>query len=207
LKTKKFLQSLLSRVYGAQYQKILGFGFIQAPHGNKTQAWHTDYGGKTENIFIPLVPMTDLNGTEYISFEDPDAAKFWFWYIYAAHDFTVELPPTLFPSNDERHQIPNAPSKKYSIQRWNCKPFTVSRMPYYLYHRGPTNREKEMKVLFYVTVTSDPTFDVEEHLKGSVVVTGKEDIGSDQIPGSELYEKKKEQFDQVVLSSTPEDSS
>jgi len=194
-KTASFLRSLLRRVYGDQkYQKILGFGFIQAPPGNQTQAWHTDYGGKTENIFIPMVPMTDLNGTEFVHFEEEGAGEFWFWYLYAAHDFTPDL-PELFPDNDDRHKIPG-PSKRYAVRRWNAAPHTIHRMPYYLYHRGPTNKEKETKIVFYVTVTDDPDFDVEDHLKATVIVTGKEDLGSDQIPGTQLYQEK-----QKVLES------
>jgi len=199
VKTRNFLHHLSNIVYGEQ-RRMLSFGFIQAGQGNQAQAWHTDYRGKTENILIPMVRMNDLNGTEYVHFEEPGAAEFWFWYIYSTHDEAEELPPNLFPDDDPLHKIPNAPSKNYTIKRWHSEPYTINRMPYYLYHRGPTNESNELKVLFYIVCTDDPTYTLETHEKAPVI-TGNEDKGNDQIPGTEEYERKKQLFSQKVSGS------
>jgi len=191
-KTRTFIQRLLNSVYG-EHRRVLSVGFIHAVSGNKPQPWHFDYSCKTENIFVPMVRLSDLNGTEYVQFEEPAAAEYWMWYLYATRDECYDLPP-LFPDDDPRHQIPNAPSKAYTTKAWNSEPYMITRLPFYLFHRGPTNRTDETKVLFYVATTDDPTFDMEKHQK-SPIITGDEDLGSDQIPGSEAYLRKKQILD------------
>jgi hypothetical protein len=38
--------------------------FIESPVRCRAQKWHFDYRGRMENLFVPLVPQTERNGTE-----------------------------------------------------------------------------------------------------------------------------------------------
>jgi len=171
-----FLKSVQKRVYGDECRKILTAGIIVASPGNETQMWHFDYNGKTENILIPYVPITENNGTDYVQFESVESAKFWYPYLKDSQgeQYHYDL-PNLFPDNDLRHNIPHCPSKRYRLERWKADPFTITRMPFYMFHRGPKNRENYKKLMFYLCTTDDMSFFVPEHQKAAVIVTDVED--------------------------------
>ena len=49
---------------------LLQINFICAPPDCTDQLFHIDYLGDSISIFIPLVDLSDLNGTEYLYFYD-----------------------------------------------------------------------------------------------------------------------------------------
>lgn len=50
--------TLMSLVYDRKPAILLTAGFIESPINCRLQEWHYDFGGKTENIFIPLKAAT-----------------------------------------------------------------------------------------------------------------------------------------------------
>jgi hypothetical protein len=52
------------------FNKILYSGFIYSFPNCDNQNFHYDYSNKTTTYFIPLVKLTNLNGTEYLYFTD-----------------------------------------------------------------------------------------------------------------------------------------
>ena len=49
---------------------LLQVNFINAPPDCNDQLFHIDYLGDSISFFIPLVELSDLNGTEYLYFYD-----------------------------------------------------------------------------------------------------------------------------------------
>ncbi len=60
---------------GNPQRLVLTVGFLTAPPQNGTQRWHTDYEYPSDNIFVPLCPLTAKNGTEYLALPSQEAHR------------------------------------------------------------------------------------------------------------------------------------
>jgi hypothetical protein len=146
-------------------------GFLQSPPLCGDQTWHLDFDGTTENIFVPLTRVTDLNGTEYVTFEDDFDQLNVELLVDNFGDASViktkdelglhELPPRLF-------------DREFKKQRLNCEPYTVVHLPHWVLHRGVNNGADHDRITFYVCCSFNATFDLAPHRK-ALVITRDED--------------------------------
>ena len=147
-------------VYGAeesQRRTILTAGFLEGPVGCHPQSWHYDYMGNTENIFIPMVPLTERNGTEYVDFGS--LAK------SAANRATVlNYILQLYEETDELITLPPLPVQDpYVIRRLIAEPFQLVRMHSHALHHGVKNEESYVRRVFFIASTDQPGYMLTEH--------------------------------------------
>ena len=62
-------ESNIFRLDSEKYD-LFYFGFIQSLPKCDNQLFHIDYFDKTITYFIPMIELTDLNGTEYVEFNN-----------------------------------------------------------------------------------------------------------------------------------------
>ena len=147
-------QTLISRVYGEKSVTLLTAGFVESPVNCKLQEWHYDFGGNTENIFVPLRPATSLNATEYVEWVRPG--------------IELEMQQKLLPVIGEKRYLNLKEvniEEPYRIRRAVANPFEILRMPSHLLHRGTINRELYPRKVFYIATTLVPGFDLEPENK------------------------------------------
>jgi hypothetical protein len=69
------LEGILDRINAREggrlaARDVLNAGFIYAAPNNQRQTFHYDYGNTTDTYFLPLVELSDRNGTELLHFHD-----------------------------------------------------------------------------------------------------------------------------------------
>ena len=57
---------------------LIQINIINAPPDCNNQLFHIDYQGDSESYFIPLVELSDLNGTEYLYFFEAKNYKIYY---------------------------------------------------------------------------------------------------------------------------------
>ena len=62
--------NILKKNYSINTDNLISMGFITSQINCYDQHFHIDYNGTTETYFIPLVDLTDKNGTEYLEFNN-----------------------------------------------------------------------------------------------------------------------------------------
>lgn len=152
-------------VYGADTQRtVLTAGILEGPIGCRPQGWHYDYRGNTENIFIPLVPLTARNGTEYVDFgslaqsaANRAAVLAFILQRGAAGDDLLTLPP-----------LPIADS--YRVRRLNAEPYKIVRMHSHALHRGVRNEESYTRRVFFIASTDQPDYHLDEAYLAPIIV-------------------------------------
>jgi hypothetical protein len=147
----------LTRIaYGDEPVTILTAGFVEAPINCRRQRWHYDYDGNTENIFVPLVPATEHNATEYVEWVNPAVAEAMMHRILPQLSNVYELKDLEIP-------------EPYRTNRAIGAPFDIMRMPNVTLHRGTTNREDYVRKVFYIATTRVAGFDLQAHDKEPTV--------------------------------------
>lgn len=155
------LQELTQTVYGAAARRILTAGFIESPRSGRRQPWHFDYRGKTENIFVPLVPLTQENGTEYVDWAEPNSGP-------AELARLVEI---IEPGEiEDLASLPDL--SPHAVRRAEAEPFEILRMPYYLLHRGTPTNGPQVRRMFFIATTPHFDFDLSEADKAPIVSWG-----------------------------------
>lgn len=153
-------------VYGnaASQRTVLTAGILEGPIGCRPQGWHYDYRGNTENIFIPLVPLTARNGTEYVDFgslaqsaANRDTVLAFILQRGAAGDDLLTLPP--LPTADP-----------YVVRRLNAEPFQIARMHSHALHRGIRNEERYTRRVFFIASTDQPAYRLEKEYLAPIIV-------------------------------------
>ena len=153
-------------VYGAAtaQRTVLTAGILEGPIGCRPQGWHYDYQGNTENIFIPLVPLTVRNGTEYVDFgslaqsaANRNAVLAFILQQGASGDDLLTLPP--LPTADP-----------YTVRRLNAEPFQIVRMHSHALHRGVRNEESYIRRVFFIASTDQPTYRLDEEYLAPIIV-------------------------------------
>ena len=150
----------LALAYGAEESRrrtVLTAGFLEGPIGCHPQSWHYDYMGNTENIFIPLVPLTERNGTEYVDFGTLEKSA-------ANRTAVLHYILQLYEETEELTTLPPLPVQDpYVIRRLIAEPFQVVRMHYHALHHGVKNEETYVRRVFFIASTNQPGYRLAEH--------------------------------------------
>jgi hypothetical protein len=154
----KAMDELVQQAYGTTPVWVLTAGYIESPVGCRPQYWHYDYGAKTENIFIPLTPLTERNGMEYVEWLSAEAGP------AQVSRYGGRL-SELLPLDLAALGI----AEPYRIRRAAAAPYDVLRMPWHLLHHGISNQEPWVRRVFFMCMTLHPHFDLAPHDKQPVV--------------------------------------
>lgn len=131
-----------------KYNSILYYGFIIAQPNNKNQYFHIDYKGKTVTYFIPLVCITNMNGTEYLYFYDTANYDKYF-------DVFIQITKKYITQNEVISYLETIGlfhKKDYEFRFANCDAFSVIKLPRNVFHRGKTNETNEYRIMFQITL-------------------------------------------------------
>ena len=133
---------------------LLQLNLICAPPDCVDQVFHIDYLGDSISYFLPLVDLTDLNGTEYLYFFD--SAN------YLKHfDLMLEMSEKYF-NKDEA--IAYMVSKGFVYQEDFCfkcansPAYSIVEMPYYVYHRGQKNKTNKNRVMLNILLSRNNAY-------------------------------------------------
>jgi len=136
---------MLSDNYNIDAKKIISMGFICSQVNSLNQHFHIDYGGDTETYFIPMIDLDNNNGTEYLEFINKE--------------YNIELFPQLLSMTNlyiNREQIIsyfdkiNISPANYKFKFLNGEKGCMVKMPYYLFHRGQSNKGVQDRVMFQI---------------------------------------------------------
>jgi hypothetical protein len=153
------VDEVTKKAYGDDAGQVLLAGFLEASPGCSPQLWHVDYDGNTETLFVPLVPLTAKNGTEYVQWESVERA------IQMLAKYGPQIEAATLTDFSRLN-----PAEAYEIRRAVAEPFTILRMPYYLFHRGVRNEEAYARRVFFVTVAARAGFELTDDFKSPVII-------------------------------------
>jgi len=131
---------------------ILYYGFIISQPNNKNQYFHIDYKGKTITYFIPLVNLSNKNGTEYLYFYDDTNYMKYFHIFIDITKIYVDRKDII--SYLEKYNLFNL--KDYEFRFANAEAFSILLLPYYVFHRGKINETNENRIMFQITLEMEP---------------------------------------------------
>ena len=116
------------------------------------QAYHLDYEGESQTIFIPLVDITDENGTEYIYFYDKnDYIKYFDFFNQISYNYITNQ---CLKERLER-EFGLILNQHYSFKIVNAKKYDVLFMPHYCFHRGKKNETKALRPMYNIAFFKD----------------------------------------------------
>jgi hypothetical protein len=96
-----------------------------------------DYKGDSESYFIPMVPLSDLNGTEYLHFSDKRNYKLYFDNLLHMSDNYLDKPDAIDYLEKKLGLKANV---DFAFKCANSDAYALLFMPYYVYHRGQKNK-------------------------------------------------------------------
>lgn len=146
---------------------LLQMNFICAPPDCTDQLFHIDYLGDSISIFIPLVDLSDLNGTEYLNFYDCNNYIVYF-------DLMLEMSDKYFTKEEAKDYLTTKGlifEKDYCFKCANGPAYSILEMPYYVYHRGQKNKTNVDRVMLNVLLSRENKYDypVDEVIEDSEV--------------------------------------
>lgn len=134
---------------------LIQLNFLNAPPDCNTQLFHLDYSGDSISYFIPLVELSDLNGTEYLEFTDKRN--------YMAYYSVIEYMNNQYFDRNEAigylktyHLVLNV---DYAFKFANSDAFSLLYMPYYVYHRGQKNKTNKNRIMLNILFSIKNTYD------------------------------------------------
>ena len=141
--------------------------FICAPPDCTDQLFHIDYLGDIISIFIPLVDLSDLNGTEYLNFYDCNNYIVYF-------DLMLEMSDKYFTKDEAKDYLTTKGlifEKDYCFKCANGPAYSILEMPYYVYHRGQKNKTDCDRVMLNVLLSRQNKYDypIDEVIEDSEV--------------------------------------
>ena len=132
---------------------ILSAGFIYSYPNCDNQLFHYDYANKTKTYFIPLSDLTDLNGTEYLSFYDTENNEKYLNLLTKINNkFLLKDDVIKYLTEN------NVKKSEYEIKIYNSNAYSLYKLPNNILHRGKTNETNDVRILFQLVVTNDNTY-------------------------------------------------
>lgn len=148
-------------------ESVISFGFINSQKKSYDQHFHIDYNGETETFFIPLVDLDENNGTEYVEFTSKEHnINMTNELIRITNDFITR--DEIIMHFDSLNILRNQYNFKYLI----CKKWAMAKLPYYVFHRGQSNKGTVDRVMFQIIISR--TKDVSEHVSKNIFIPDSE---------------------------------
>jgi hypothetical protein len=134
---------------------LLQINFINAPPDCNDQLFHIDYLGDSISFFIPLVDLSDLNGTEYLFFYDKDNYMKYFPLMLEMSDkyFTKPEAKEFMDSKGFVYDV------DYSFKCANSDKYALLEMPNYVYHRGQKNKTKQNRIMLNILISINNAYE------------------------------------------------
>ena len=152
---------------------ILSFDFLQSKPNCDNQLFHIDYEGNTETFFIPMVDLTDDNGTEYLEFNNIEDNKKYF-------DFLISI-SNKYMTKDEVINALKAQGIKedsYKFKIVNAEAYGIIHLTYMCFHRGKTNTSKADRVMFTVKISNSDYYSRDDEIIQDAELDEVDDIVS-----------------------------
>ena len=134
---------------------LLQINFINAPPDCNDQLFHIDYLGDSISFFIPLVELSDLNGTEYLFFYDKDNYMKYFTLM-------LEMSEKYF-TKPEAKEFMNSKGflygTDYEFRCANSNPYSLIEMPNYVYHRGQKNKTDHNRIMLNILLSINNAYE------------------------------------------------
>jgi len=134
---------------------LLQINFICAPPDCTDQLFHIDYLGDSISIFIPLVDLSDLNGTEYLYFYDEKNYLLFF-------DLMLEMSDKYFTKSEAITYMTTKGfvyEKDFCFKCANSPAYSIIEMPYYVYHRGQKNKTNQKRIMLNILFSRNNAYD------------------------------------------------
>ena len=146
---------------------LLQINYICAPPDCTDQLFHIDYLGDSISIFIPLVDLSDLNGTEYLYFYDEKNYVLFF-------DLMLEMSDNYFTKNEAIAYMISKGfvyEKDFCFKCANACAYSIIEMPYYVYHRGQKNKTNHNRIMLNILFSRNNAYDypIDEVIEDSEV--------------------------------------
>ena len=120
-----------------QNKTLIQVNVICAPPDCNNQLFHMDYQGDSESYFIPMVPLSDLNGTEYLHFTDKRNYKVYYNNLLYMSDHYFDKQDAI---DYLIQQLGLKLTTDFSFKCAKSDAYALIFMPYYVYHRGQKNK-------------------------------------------------------------------
>jgi hypothetical protein len=147
---------------------LIQLNIINAPPDCNTQLFHIDYQGDSLSYFVPLVELSDLNGTEYLYFSDPANYTTYFNILLKMSDEYLDK-PYIIEYLTSKHGLKLG--EDFSFKCANSDAYGLLYMPYYVYHRGQKNKTQIRRLMLNILFSIDNKFDypVDEYILDSEI--------------------------------------
>jgi hypothetical protein len=143
-KNNKILKNYIDKEISCE--NIITIGYISAPPDCNNQYFHLDYAAETTTYFIPLIELTDLNGTEYLNFYNKENNNKYKKLLLSISDKFIDKNEII-----EYLKKYNLIYKKdYNFKYVNAKPYSIIFMDSYILHRGRKNITKNNRIMFQI---------------------------------------------------------
>lgn len=134
---------------------LVQINFINAPPDCNEQLFHIDYLGDSISYFIPLVELSDLNGTEYLYFYDNNN-----YFVY--YTLMLEMSEKYFTKKEviEYMNIKGLYFEKdYCFKCANGPSYSIIEMPNYVYHRGQKNKTGYHRIMLNILFSINNSYE------------------------------------------------
>jgi hypothetical protein len=134
---------------------LLQINFINAPPDCNDQLFHIDYLGDSISFFIPLVELSDLNGTEYLFFYNNENYMNYF-------PLMLEMSEKYFSKPEAREYMDSKGfiyGSDYEFRCANSDKYALIEMPNYVYHRGQKNKTGHNRIMLNILLSINNAYD------------------------------------------------
>jgi len=142
---------------------LIQINIINAPPDCNNQLFHMDYQGDSFSYFLPLVELSDLNGTEYLYFFESKNYKIYFENLLYMSD-------NYFSKEMAIDHLTNTLGLKINIdfvfKCANSNAYSLLYMPYYVYHRGQKNKTTTNRLMLNIlfSIGNNFNYPIEEYI-------------------------------------------
>ena len=134
---------------------LLQINIINAPPDCVDQLFHIDYLGDSISYFIPFVELTDLNGTAYLNFLNPEHNLVYYPELLKMSALYLTQAEIIVYLSTLKLQL----GIDYEFKAANSAAFALLRMPNYVYHRGQKNRSGKDRMMVNILFSINNAYD------------------------------------------------
>ena len=177
---------ILQTDYSIDPNNIISLGFINSQINSYNQHFHIDYNGITETYFIPLIDLDYNNGTEYVEFISKE-------YNINILDELIEITDKYINKNQIIDYFNNKSisNSNYEFKILNTKSWSMVKMPYYLFHRGQSNKGTIDRTMFQIIISKSKNIHISKKVKIIDSELDEEQIIINKLLNSRINNEKK----------------